>query len=98
MDKGKIRIYSNVENGFYQIYIKDSGTGIPLNMQQSLYNPFSTSKGSGTGLGLTLVQRIVQNHEGKIELVSTSSEGTTFLISLPLRTDEKNQNDLESFS
>jgi two-component system sensor histidine kinase AtoS len=92
--QGKIRIYSNVENGFYQIYIKDTGIGIPLDMQQSLYNPFSTSKGNGTGLGLTLVQRIVQNHEGKIELVSTSSEGTTFLVSLPLRTDEKNQNHL----
>ncbi|OAH59556.1 MULTISPECIES: HAMP domain-containing sensor histidine kinase [Bacillaceae] len=84
-EQGTIYIYSTKENGFYQIYIKDTGTGIPLDMQQSLYNPFSTSKGNGTGLGLTLVQRIVQNHEGKIELVSTSSEGTTFLVSLPLR-------------
>lgn len=83
--RGQIHIYSTKESGFYHIYIQDTGTGIPLDMQQSLYHPFSTSKGNGTGLGLTLVQRIVQNHEGKIELVSTSSEGTTFLVSLPLR-------------
>lgn len=84
-DRGTIYIYSNKEDGYYQIYVKDTGTGIPLDMQQSLYQPFLTSKGTGTGLGLTLVQRIVQNHEGKIEMVSTSSEGTTFLVSLPLR-------------
>lgn len=82
--KGQISIYSTIKTEVYQIYIKDTGTGIPLAMQSSLYDPFSTSKETGTGLGLTVVQRILQNHEGKIELVSTSSEGTTFLISLPL--------------
>lgn len=83
--QGQISIYSTVKDDVYQIYIKDTGTGIPSEMQSSLYNPFSTSKETGTGLGLTIVQRILQNHEGKIELVSTSSEGTTFLIHLPLR-------------
>ncbi|OKL37358.1 sensor histidine kinase [Domibacillus mangrovi] len=84
-ERGTIYIYSTKEDGYYQIYVKDTGTGIPLDMQQSLYQPFFTSKGTGTGLGLTLVQRIVQNHEGKIELVSTSNEGTTFVVSLPLQ-------------
>ncbi|WP_078411612.1 sensor histidine kinase [Priestia abyssalis] len=83
--QGHISIYSSVKDDMYQIYIKDTGTGIPSDMQSSLYHPFSTSKETGTGLGLTIVQRILQNHEGKIELVSTSSEGTTFLIHLPLR-------------
>ncbi|MDQ0242480.1 two-component system sensor histidine kinase AtoS [Bacillus fengqiuensis] len=82
--QGHISIYSTIKDDAYQVYIKDTGTGIPLDMQSSLYHPFSTSKETGTGLGLTIVQRILQNHEGKIELVSTSSEGTIFLISLPL--------------
>lgn len=83
--QGHISIYSTVKDDVYQIFIKDTGTGIPLEMQSTLYHPFSTSKETGTGLGLTIVQRILQNHEGKIELVSTSSKGTTFLIHLPLR-------------
>jgi two-component system sensor histidine kinase AtoS len=82
--KGHLSIYSRIEKGFYQLYIKDTGTGIPQEMMQSLYDPFSTSKEDGTGLGLTIVQTILQNHGGNIELVSTSREGTTFLISLPL--------------
>ncbi|HWO97698.1 MAG TPA: ATP-binding protein [Bacillus sp. (in: firmicutes)] len=94
--QGSLFISSNLENDYYQIYIKDTGTGIPPEMQQSLYDPFSTSKENGTGLGLTIVQRILQNHDGKIELVSTSNEGTTFLISLPLRTDEENPKHLKN--
>ncbi|WP_227938244.1 sensor histidine kinase [Alkalihalobacillus deserti] len=81
---GSISIYSQTSVNEYQIYVKDSGTGIPPLIQPSIFDPFLTSKETGTGLGLTIVQRIINNHRGKIKLVSSTEEGTIFLITLPL--------------
>jgi signal transduction histidine kinase len=82
-DNGEISIYSEVENKVYHLFIKDNGSGIPENMREQIFDPFLTSKETGTGLGLTIVQRIIENHNGKIELYSSSEEGTTFRISIP---------------
>ncbi|MDL4840705.1 sensor histidine kinase [Aquibacillus rhizosphaerae] len=80
----KITIYSQVENDKYQLYIKDNGPGISETIQSQLFEPFLSSKESGTGLGLNIVKRIIENHNGKIKLINTSEKGTTFLIELPL--------------
>ncbi|MGB3567698.1 MAG: ATP-binding protein, partial [Priestia megaterium] len=82
--EGVITIYSQVHEDSYCLYIEDTGKGIPLHMQQSLYQPFSTSKDSGTGLGLPIAQRILESHGGQIKLLSTSSSGTVFVIKFPL--------------
>lgn len=82
--KGTISIYSNVREDYYEIYIQDSGSGIPKEMQHTIFDPFITTKESGTGLGLTIVKRIIENHGGTIELYASSEQGTTFLITLPL--------------
>ncbi|TCN08127.1 two-component system sensor histidine kinase AtoS [Bacillus sp. BK006] len=82
--EGVITIYSQVHEDSYCLYIEDTGKGIPLHMQQSLYQPFSTSKDSGTGLGLPIAQRILESHGGQIKLLSTSSRGTVFVIKFPL--------------
>ncbi|KMJ57689.1 hypothetical protein AB685_16250 [Bacillus sp. LL01] len=82
--KGVISIYSKALNDKYQLFFKDNGSGIQSEMRKSLFHPFHTSKETGTGLGLTIVQRIVENHNGKIEVYETSPKGTTFLITLPL--------------
>lgn len=82
--KGVITITSQKVNGKYLLFFKDNGTGIKEEMKKSLFHPFHTSKETGTGLGLTIVQRIIENHEGSIEVYETSSKGTTFLITLPL--------------
>lgn len=82
--EGVITIYSQVHDDNYCLYIEDNGKGIPLHMQQSLYQPFSTSKDSGTGLGLPIAQRILESHGGQIKLLSTSSRGTVFVIKFPL--------------
>jgi signal transduction histidine kinase len=81
---GVITIESCIKNNRYCMYIKDTGSGIPMDIQDKIFDPFLTSKESGTGLGLTIIQRIIKNHNGTIELHSTSEAGTTFLISLPL--------------
>ncbi|WP_231563825.1 ATP-binding protein, partial [Anoxybacillus sp. KU2-6(11)] len=48
------------------------------------FEPFMTTKSSGTGLGLTIVKRIIENHGGTIALHDSSEKGTTFVISLPI--------------
>ncbi|WP_046175281.1 sensor histidine kinase [Domibacillus indicus] len=83
-EKGHISIQSTVKKGWYCIYLQDTGTGIPEEMQKTLFDPFSTSKEGGTGLGLPLVQRMIESHGGTIKLLSTSEAGTTFCISLPI--------------
>ncbi|KAA0548518.1 sensor histidine kinase [Bacillus sp. BGMRC 2118] len=81
---GTITIYSNVTEEIYQLWMKDDGAGIPFELQRTIFEPFLTSKESGTGLGLTIVQRIIENHGGSIELYESSKDGTTFLICMPL--------------
>lgn len=65
--------------------IKDSGTGIPLENQDKIFDPFYTTKeiGKGTGLGLSIVKGIMQAHGGEISVDSTPGEGTCFTLSFP---------------
>ncbi|KIP22705.1 MULTISPECIES: nitrogen regulation protein NR(II) [Anoxybacillus] len=81
---GTICIYSDVDET-YNMYMYDSGSGIPTHMQETIFEPFITTKSSGTGLGLTIVKRIIENHGGTIALHDSSEQGTTFVIKLPIR-------------
>jgi signal transduction histidine kinase len=66
------------------IKITDHGRGIPDSIRNTLFDPFvSLGKENGTGLGLTVVQKIVQDHGGEVAVASTSSQGTVFQIRLP---------------
>ncbi|HWD19689.1 MAG TPA: ATP-binding protein [Verrucomicrobiae bacterium] len=67
------------------ISVADTGGGIPPDRIDHIFEPFYTTKKKGTGLGLMIVQRIVRQHGGHIELESRVDEGTTFRIRLPLR-------------
>jgi signal transduction histidine kinase len=71
-----------------ELAVQDTGQGIPPEEQHNVFQPFQTSKADGSGLGLAIVQRIVENHGGSIDLVSTSSKGSTFKLRLPIDTDE----------
>lgn len=82
--KGTISIYSKQLKNNYQLFISDTGSGINPKIKHTIFHPFSTSKDTGTGLGLTIVQRIIENHNGKIEVYESSKNGTTFRITLPL--------------
>ena len=76
---------SEVEKRFARISISDTGPGIPPENQDKIFDPFFTSKETGTGLGLTIVHRIVENYHGKIFLRSDRQSGTTFVLHFPLR-------------
>ena len=68
-----------------EIRISDNGPGIAEAVRGKLFEPFvSYGKENGTGMGLTVVQKIVQDHGGDIAVERTSSEGTTFRVSVPL--------------
>jgi signal transduction histidine kinase len=67
------------------ITVSDTGRGIPPEHLQNIFRPFFTTKGNGTGLGLSLARRIIEEHHGRIEVASSSGKGTTFSVTLPLR-------------
>lgn len=67
------------------ISISDTGVGIPSGVQSQIFEPFFTTKKRGTGLGLSSVYGIVQQHGGDITVQSEPAKGTTFIVSLPVR-------------
>ena len=70
------------EDGVW-VSVSDSGAGIPQDQINRIFEPFYTTKKKGTGLGLMIVQRIVRDHGGRIELESYVNRGTTFRVWLP---------------
>lgn len=85
-EKGVIRICTGVEGNNVWIEISDNGCGIEKKNLEKIFDPFYTSKpvGKGTGLGLSLSYRIINTHDGYIEVDSKEGEGTTFRIWLPI--------------
>jgi len=75
------------------ISIVDTGTGIPEKDREHILKPFYSTKPLGTGLGLALVQRVVENHSGELAVVSAANEGTTITVTLPIGVKEGRQND-----
>ncbi len=71
------------------IEVTDTGVGIPSELKDRVFEPFFTTKedGKGTGLGLAICRRIVQQHNGTLEVESRVNEGTTIRITLPIRPD-----------
>lgn len=67
----------------YHIKIRDTGKGIPLEMMDNLFDPFFTTKEEGLGLGLYISKRIIEDHDGSINVESEPGKGTAFSIWLP---------------
>ena len=65
------------------ITVDDNGTGIPEELYDRIFEPNFTSKTSGTGLGLTMVRKMVEDYKGEISVKSELGKGSTFTISLP---------------
>ncbi len=64
--------------------VSDDGPGIPADLTDRIFNPFFTTKVTGTGLGLAIVRKIVDAHDGRIDVSSTPDTGTRFRITLPV--------------
>ncbi len=85
-NNGTMIIKTWVEEGFAKISVQDTGGGIPENIRDRIFEPFFTTKiaGEGSGLGLDIIKKIIDKHDGKIEMETEIGIGTTFTISLPI--------------
>jgi two-component system sensor histidine kinase AtoS len=84
-EKGWIEIMTGEEDSkFVYICIKDNGEGIPDEELPKVFDPFYTTKPNGTGLGLSVVHRIVGAHSGRIDIQSAVAKGTAVTIRLPV--------------
>lgn len=82
-----INISTNVVNSKVQFIFRDNGKGIPASIRTNIFEPFFTTKDEGTGLGLSVSRKIIENHEGTMHMESNES-GTSIMIELPFRNIE----------
>ena len=66
-----------------EIVVQDTGTGIPAENMERIFDLYFTTKQEGTGLGLSLVHRIVSEHGGRLDVQSQVGRGTRFIVALP---------------
>jgi signal transduction histidine kinase/ActR/RegA family two-component response regulator len=100
LNGGNIRIYAEykmiyseyhlpVPDGEYMMFaIEDHGVGIPMEHITQIFDPYFTTKGNGSGLGLATSYSIVKKHNGHIAVESKEGEGTTFFVYLPISYEE----------
>jgi signal transduction histidine kinase len=83
---GVVDVLVEPVDNFYRIEIRDQGKGITEKDRERIFEPFFTTKkpGEGTGLGLSLVYKIIQDHEGEIDIESEAGRGTRVIIALPI--------------
>lgn len=83
---------------YVQIEFTDTGCGIPSEYLEEIFNPFFTTKTTGSGLGLSISNQIVQDHRGYIEVESEERKGTSFYVNLPVNQDypKRRRSDLEN--
>jgi len=80
---GTITVNVDEEKGGYRIEVEDTGSGITKENMKKIFNPFFTTKEKGTGLGLPIVRKIVEGHQGTIDVESQEGTGTKVTIHLP---------------
>jgi PAS domain S-box-containing protein len=83
-DGGVLSVKTGAAESEVYIHITDTGVGIPEENLAKIFEPYFTTKESGSGLGLTLVFKIIKEHHGEITVDSKEGKGTDFLITLPL--------------
>ena len=85
---GTVRVCAGLEEQegrrHVRVEVSDQGAGIPKELMPRVFEPFFTTKARGTGLGLAVVRRIVEDHRGEVQIHSEPGRGTTFAFRLPL--------------
>ena len=79
--------FSQSDTAFVQLQVSDNGMGMDAAIIEKIFDPFFTTKksGEGSGLGLDIIKRIVEDHSAKISFQSVEGEGTTFYVVLPIK-------------
>jgi signal transduction histidine kinase len=83
-DGGKLVIQGYCDERNYVLHFQDTGMGIPEDKLEDVFNPFMTTKHEGTGLGLAIAFRVMEEHEGRIEIRNNETRGVTVTLRLPL--------------
>jgi len=87
--KGKIVVCVKHLGDEVVITVKDTGKGMSKETQNKIFEPYFTTKASGTGLGLTVVYKVIKEHKGEIRVHSEESKGSEFIITLPVPHSER---------
>ena len=82
-ETGHVGLSAAVVDGEVEVIVEDSGSGIPVEYMERIFDLYFTTKQEGTGLGLSLVHRIVTEHGGRIAVQSLDGRGSRFTIHLP---------------
>ena len=86
---GKLSISVRLDGNYETVRIQDTGTGIDDEHIGKIFEPYFTTKASGTGLGLTVVYKVIKEHRGDIFVTSEPGKGTVFTIKLPVPSSER---------
>jgi len=81
---GSVRVEIGSADNYASVTVSDTGRGIPEAQLSQIFRPFYTTRGNGTGLGLSLARRIIEEHHGAINVKSTVGKGSTFEVLLPI--------------
>jgi PAS domain S-box-containing protein len=85
---GTVTIDTALEDGLLKATVSDTGVGIPSEDLERIFKMYYTTKAEGTGIGLSLVKRVVELHHGSIEILSTVGQGTNIIVRLPIKAAE----------
>ena len=80
---GSVTVTIDAHNSMASVAVQDTGPGIPPETLPNIFRPFFTTKGHGTGLGLSLAKRIAEDHGGELNVTSKPGHGSTFTLLLP---------------
>jgi PAS domain S-box-containing protein len=86
---GKLAIQTTKQDDALNVFVKDTGVGIPKKDIANLFTPLFTTKAKGIGLGLVICKQIVEGHNGAITVESKVGEGSTFIVKLPIQAKKK---------
>jgi signal transduction histidine kinase len=84
-DGGRVDVSASQEGGHVALIVADDGPGIPEEMRARIFDPFFTTREAGTGLGLAVVQQIVTQHGGQIDVEQNGAQGARFVVRIPIR-------------
>ena len=82
--EGRIQVTIGVADGYCRVAVADAGPGIPSDIREKIFTPFFTTKSRGTGLGLSTAKRLIEAHQGTIQIDCPPGGGTTVTVQLPL--------------
>ena len=87
---GSLKVQTRFQNDEIQLSISDSGVGMSDEVLEKIFEPYFTTREFGSGIGLTIVYKIIKEHRGDISVTSKEGEGSAFLLSFPVSPGQRN--------